>query len=185
MRSSGLLPDRFSLSSLLLACSELSYLPSGIEIHGFVLRNGLEFDPFVNVSLISFNFQCDKPHFAWALFDGTVNKNQVFWNAMISGYVQMNIFRHMLEQGIRPNEIAITCLLGACSQLSCLRIGKDIHCFTLKSNLTKDKFVNCSILDMYAKCASWTAMISGYAVHGHGNEALLLIKQMQKEGLRA
>ncbi|KAL2935460.1 hypothetical protein RDABS01_018578 [Bienertia sinuspersici] len=208
MKSSGLLPDRFSLSSLLLACSELSCLPSGKEIHGFVLRNGLECDPFVSVSLISFYFRCDKPHFAWALFDGTVNKKQVFWNAMISGYVQtvcpekaLNIFRHMLEQRLRPNEIAITSLLGACSQLSCLRIGKEIHCFTLKANLIEDKFVNCSILDMYAKCgciglsqkffdsqpkripASWTAMISGYAVHGCGNEALLLFEQMQKEGL--
>lgn len=54
---------------------------------------------------------------------------------------------------------------------------------------------------MYAKCgcielsrrffdnlteknsASWTAMISGYAVHGLGHEALLLFEQMQKLGL--
>ncbi|KNA20782.1 hypothetical protein SOVF_049240 [Spinacia oleracea] len=208
MGSSGLHPDRYSLSSLLFACSKLGFLPSGKQIHGFVLRNGIETDPFISVSLLSLYFRCGKPHFARVLFDGTVNRNRVSWNAMISGYAQngcpeqaIEIFHHMLERGIQPNEIAITSLLMACSQLSCLRLAREIHCFTLKANLTKDMFINCSILDMYAKCGcielsrrffdnqtkknlvSWTAMISGYAVHGYGNEALLLFEQMLKLGL--
>uniref|UniRef100_A0A803N386 DYW domain-containing protein n=1 Tax=Chenopodium quinoa TaxID=63459 RepID=A0A803N386_CHEQI len=207
MRSSGLHPDRFSLTSLLLACSKLRLLPSGKEIHGFVLRNGIDTDPFISVSLLSFYFRCNKPQFSRALFDGMINKIPVSWNAMISGYEQsgcpeqaLDTFHHMLKQGIRPNAIAVTSLLGACSQLSCLRLAKEIHCFTLKGNLTEDVFVNCSIIDMYAKCgciefsqrffdsmtkkisASWTAMISGYAVHGHGKEALLLFEQMRIQG---
>lgn len=208
MRSLGLHPDRFNLSSLLLACTELGLLQYGEEIHGFVLRKSLETDPFLLVSLISFYFRCDKSRFARALFDGTVNKSPVCWNAMISGYAQtgcpeqaLEIFRHMLERGIHSNKIAITSLLGAFSQLSCLRLGKEIHCFTLKANLQEDMFVSCSILDTYAKCgcielsqrffdnltektsASWTAMISGYAVHGRGIEALLLFEQMRMLGL--
>ncbi|CAO2826893.1 unnamed protein product [Amaranthus hypochondriacus] len=208
MRSSGLHPDRFTLSSLLLACSENGFLPSGREIHCFVLRNGIETDPFISVSLLSFYFRCHKPHLARVLFDRIANKNRVSWNAMISGYAQigcpeqaLNIFHRMLEQGTQPDEIAITSLIGACSQLSCLRPAKEIHCFALKANLREDLYINSSILDMYAKCGcielsrrffdslntknatSWTAMISGYAVHGRIDEALLLFEQMRTQGL--
>ncbi|KAK4851918.1 hypothetical protein QYF36_019429 [Acer negundo] len=46
MTCSGLEPDWFSISSLLLACTHLKSLQYGKEIHGFVLRNGnVRYDP--------------------------------------------------------------------------------------------------------------------------------------------
>lgn len=209
MPSLGLHPDWFSISSLLLACAKLRLLLSGKEIHGFVLRNGLEMDPFLTVLILILYFHCDKSHYARVLFDRVEYRNSVPWNAMITGYSHngspeeaLDIFRDMLLEGIRPNEIALTSMFGACSQLSCLRLGKEIHCFTLKAHLTEDAFVTCSIIDMYAKCGcielsrtffnglterdlpSWTAMISGYGVHGHGNEAVMLFEDMQRSGLK-
>ena len=59
-----------------------------------------------------------------------------------------------------------------------------------------------ALIDMYAKCGSikdarlvfdqmsekdvvsWTAMISGYSIHGHGEDALTLFYQMQHAGLK-
>ena len=209
MTYSGLAADWYSIGSLLLACARLKCLHYGKEIHGFVLRNGLEMDSFIGISLLSLYINCSKMLSARALFDRMENKILVSWNAMIAGYSQnalpdesLNLFRQMLSNGIQPYEIAITTIFGACSQLSALRLGKEIHCFTLKANLTEDVFVGCSLIDMYAKSgcieqsqrvfdslkekdeASWNVIIAGYGIHGHGNKAIELFEKMQRSGHR-
>ncbi|KAK9748177.1 hypothetical protein RND81_02G041200 [Saponaria officinalis] len=209
MKSLRLQPDLFCLNSLILACSKLRLFSSGREIHGFVLRNGLDKDSFINVSLLSLYFLCDKSHYARSLFDRIENKNLVSWNAMISGFTQtgspveaLDVFRAL--RGFQPDEITLTSLLAACSQLSCLRLGKEIHGSILRNDRSKDVFIFSSIIDMYAKCgclelsrrffdrltlterdlASWNVVISGYGYHGAGNEALVLFEQMQRTGIK-
>ncbi|KAJ0578043.1 putative tetratricopeptide-like helical domain superfamily [Helianthus annuus] len=77
---------------------------------------------------------------------------------MITGYSQkkqpleaLNLFRTMVYSGIQPYEIAVTSVLNACTQLSALRLGQSVHCYTLKKNLTRDVYINSSIIDMYSK----------------------------------
>jgi pentatricopeptide repeat protein len=59
-----------------------------------------------------------------------------------------------------------------------------------------------ALIDMYAKCGSieiarqlfdkmpkrdvvsWSAMIAGYGMHGHGEDALALFSQMQQTGMK-
>ncbi|KAK6925177.1 Pentatricopeptide repeat [Dillenia turbinata] len=159
MTESGLDPDFFSIGSLLLACSRLKCLQYIKEVHGFILRNGLEIDSFIIISLLSCYIRCGKTHLARILFNETRDKSLVLWNAMLTGYTQnglfhesLDLFHQMLSYGIQPSEIAITSIFGACTQLSALRPGREIHCFALKANLIDDKFVCCSLIDMYAKC---------------------------------
>ncbi|XP_057465241.1 pentatricopeptide repeat-containing protein At1g18485 [Actinidia eriantha] len=209
MTDSGLNPDSFSIGSLLLAFAHLKLLRHGKEIHGFVLRNVVETDSFIAISLLSLYIQCRKPFFAQVLFDRMEHKNLVSWNAMLAGYSQnelpdeaLNLFRQMVSNGTRPYEIAITSVFGACSQLSALQLGKETHCFALKAHLTEDIFVGCSMIDMYAKCGSielsrkvfdqqkekdvvlWTVIIAGYGIHGRGKEAVELFEKMQTLGLK-
>ncbi|KAJ9174123.1 hypothetical protein P3X46_017186 [Hevea brasiliensis] len=203
----GFEPDWFSIGSLLLACAHLNSLRCGQEVHGFALRNGLETDSFIGVSLLSLYIHCKKSSSARLLFDGMEDKSLVSWNAMISGYSQnglpaeaLTLFRKLLSNGIQPSDIAIMSVLGACSQLSALRLGKETHCYALKSSLTEDVFVSCSIIDMYAKSgcieesrsvfdglrdkdvASWNAIIAAYGFHGHGKEAIKLFERMENIG---
>ncbi|KAL9239439.1 hypothetical protein vseg_013761 [Gypsophila vaccaria] len=211
MKSLGLHPDLFCLNSLILACSELKLFSSGKEIHGFVLRNELDRDPFISVSLLSLYVRCDESLYARSLFDRIENKNSVSWNAMISGYSQMgspveavDAFRQMGLKQFQPDEITLTSVLAACSLLSCLRLGKELHGFILRNDRSEDMFISSSIIDMYAKCgslevsrrlfdrltlaerdlASWNVMISGYGYHGAGNEALVLFEQMKRTGIK-
>lgn len=207
MMNSGLEPDWFSIGSLLLACTHLKSLLHGKEIHGFVLRNGLETDSFIGISLLSLYMHCEKLSSARVLFDVMNNKSLVSWNAMIAGYSQnklpdesLVLFREMLSNGIQPCEISIMSVFGSCSQLSALRLGKETHCYALKASFLDDIFVGCSIIDMYAKCgcieqsqfifdrfkdkdvALWNAMIMGYGIHGYGKEAIELFENMQALG---
>jgi pentatricopeptide repeat protein len=89
----------------------------------------------------------------------------------------------------------------ACSELSSVRLGKEMHCFALKANYCEDSFLSSSVIDMYSKCGfvdearvffnrleakdavSWTAMITGYAVNGLGKEAVELYDKMRREGV--
>ncbi|KAJ6759718.1 REPEAT-CONTAINING PROTEIN putative-RELATED [Salix purpurea] len=207
MTYSGQQPDWFTISSLLLACARLKSLQYGKEIHGYVLRNGLETDCFVGTSLLSHYIHCGRASSAWVLFDRMKDKNLVSWNAMISGYSQnglpydsLALFRKSLFEGIQSHEIAIVSVFGACSQLSALRLGKEAHGYVLKALQTEDAFVGCSIIDMYAKSgcikesrkvfdglidknvASWNAIIAAHGIHGHGKEAIKLYERMKKVG---
>lgn len=89
----------------------------------------------------------------------------------------------------------------ACSQLSAVRLGKEMHSFALKADYCEDSYLSSSAIDMYAKCGfiddarvffdrlkmkdavSWTVMITGYAVNGLGKEAVDLYDEMRREGM--
>lgn len=209
LNASGLNPDWFTIGSLLLACAHLKSILHGKQIHAFAIRNGLENDSFIDNSLLSLYIRCGNSLSARALFNEMGKKNVVSWNSMISGYLQngqpneaLNLFRHMIVDGFYPSEIAIMAVLGACSHLSSLRIGKESHCFALKSKLIEDVFVGCSVIDMYAKSgciqksqivfnalknkdvASWSVLIAGYGIHGQGKQAIELYEKMQNHGLK-
>ncbi|KAD4385419.1 hypothetical protein E3N88_25587 [Mikania micrantha] len=209
MTSLGFKPDWYSIGSLLLACAELKLLQYGKETHGFVIRNRLETDLQVSNSLLSFYIQCEEPLSAKIMFDGIENKNFISWNAMITGYSQMkqpnealNLFRMMVYSGIQPYEIAVTSVINACTQLSALRLGQSVHCFTLKKNFTRDIYVSSSIIDMYSKTGCikasqsvfdqtgknhiglWTVMIAAYGIHGNGKKAMMLFYEMQNFNMK-
>ncbi|CAM0885576.1 unnamed protein product [Alopecurus aequalis] len=206
----GLKPDWFSTGSLLLACANLKHLPHCKATHGFILRNGLERDPSIRVSLLSAYIQCGRESLARVLFDHEAVQeinDEVSWNTMIAGYSQnglpdesLQLFRKMQSKHW-PSMVSVTSALMACSELSAVRLGKELHCFALKFDLCEDSFLSSSLIDMYSKCGfvdearaffdqleakdtvSWTAMITGYAVNGLGKEAVMLYDRMRNEGM--
>ncbi|KAJ0962384.1 hypothetical protein J5N97_030212 [Dioscorea zingiberensis] len=207
MLSSGFEPDWISISSLLSACTHLKDLGSGLAVHGFIQRHGLEMDPFIRISLLTLYMQCEKPLFARVIFEAMKEKDSVSWNVIIAGYAKngqmeesLDLYRRMQRDGYEPCAISTTSVLMACGQLSALRLGKEAHCFALKADFSDDMFISSSIIDMYAKCgsiehahnffeklnnkdtASWSAMITGYGIHGCGLEAVQLFNRMHREG---
>ncbi|EOY19491.1 Pentatricopeptide repeat (PPR) superfamily protein, putative [Theobroma cacao] len=142
MTNSGLGPNYFNIRILLLACSHLKSLHFGKKIHGYLLRNGLEVDPFIVISLLSLYIHCGKSATIRLLFKDMTDKSLVSWNALIVGYSQngflyqaLVLFCQMLSNGIEPNEISINNVFGACSQLSTLQLRKEAHCYAFKALL--------------------------------------------------
>eukprot|EP01018_Ginkgo_biloba_P015181 Gb_08060 [translate_table: standard] len=143
------------------------------------------------------------------VFDKMSQKDVISWNAMIAGYVQnghcdeaLKLFDQMEMEGMKPDTITITSVLPACARLAALQRGKDIHEYIIRSKLDSHVFLFNALIDMYAKCGSiqdarnvfdsmsqrdvvtWTAMIAGYGMHGHGEDALSLFHQMQEVGTK-
>ncbi|KAJ1287421.1 hypothetical protein BS78_02G008800 [Paspalum vaginatum] len=138
-------------------------------------------------------------------------RNVVTWTVMIGGYAQygdsndaLNLFSEMISKpyAVSPNAYTISCILMACAQLAALRMGKQIHAYIIRHHQYEASlyFVANCLIDMYSKCGdvdtarnvfdimpkrnevSWTSMMSGYGMHGRGNEAVDIFDKMQKAG---
>lgn len=160
-------------------------------------------------TLISGHVKCGRLDLAWKLFDEVPIKNDASWSAMITGCAEggcpskaMVLFEQMKELGVRPNLAAIVSMLSACSQLGALEQGRQVHAYIERNKIKMDSIIGAALIDMYAKCGcidkafevfdplvpkdvfSWTAMIAGLALNGHGAKALELFGQMESEGVK-
>ncbi|KAL0003972.1 hypothetical protein SO802_011533 [Lithocarpus litseifolius] len=130
------------------------------------------------------------------------------WNSMISGFSQLGkgieaikYFKRMLSAGIVPSLKSITSLLPACSDLSALQRGKEIHGHAIRTDISSDEFIATALIDMYMNCgyhdlarrnfdqfdrkpddpAFWNAMISGFGRNGENDSAFEIFDRMQEE----
>ncbi|CAL0330628.1 unnamed protein product [Lupinus luteus] len=137
-------------------------------------------------------------------------KDDVSWSTMIVCFAHngsfdeaFGFFKELLCVGIRPNEVSLTGVLSACAQAGAFEFGKILHCFIEKSGFLYIASVNNALIDTYSKCGnaamarlvfqnmpvtrsivSWTSMIAGLAMHGHGEEAIQLFHEMEEAGVR-
>lgn len=145
---------------------------------------------------------------ALKVFDIMPEQDLVSWHSMIAGCAKnglsdkaIKLFRQMQMEIVNVHSETISIVLPACGNLAALEQGKLIHGISTMRGFQSDAFVGSALIDMYAKCGSiedackvfdrmprqdmvtWTAMITGYAMHGRGKQALQLFKQMQKSGI--
>eukprot|EP01018_Ginkgo_biloba_P037444 Gb_29868 [translate_table: standard] len=209
MRVADITPDSVTMVNVLPACADLGVLQQGKCIHDYIIRCGFESDIFVGNSLIDMYAKCGSIYIARQLFDRMPQRDVVSWNAMIAGYAQngyaneaLTLFHQMLQANVTPNSIAMASVVSACANLGALEQGKWIHDYVIGNVFESDVFVANSLIDMYAKCGSikfarqlfnkmstrdvvsWNAMIAGYGMHGHAEDALELFLQMQNTGMK-
>lgn len=203
MKEEGINPTSTTLSSLLIVSSKTVNLGHGMFIHGYIIKNTVDSDIYMDCSLIDLYLKCGKPEFAKRVFNKTPKTNVVTWNVMVSGYVSvgsyfqaLDTFNEMRSFGVRPDAVTCISFLSACSQLAALQKGKEIHGYIVDSKVDSDEIVMSALLDMYAKCGavddarqifdslpnkdivSWTSMIVAYGSHGRAVEALDIFEKM-------
>ncbi|KAJ4960884.1 hypothetical protein NE237_020794 [Protea cynaroides] len=209
MLHSGLEPDEFTYGSILKACAGWQVLNYGTEIHGRIIKSGLGLDLFVGGALVDMYSKCGTMEEAEKLHDRIENQTMVSWNAIISGYSLQKqsedahkFFSRMLDMGLQPDNFTYATVLDTCANLATIGLGKQIHAQIIKQDLHTDVFISSTLVDMYSKCGnmqdsrlmfekmperdfvSWNAMISGYAQHGLGEEALKIFEKMQIENVK-
>ncbi|KAL3622111.1 hypothetical protein CASFOL_033522 [Castilleja foliolosa] len=146
-----------SLDSNVLACG---------MIHGFSIKTGLiDSQVAVVTAFVGVYGDWDMKS-AYKLFDQTPNKDVVLFSAMVSACVSngeflgaFKLLRKMILFGLQPNHITISSLLPACSELAALKLGREIHCYSIKNSLYCNIICRNSILDMYSKCGQLEAAL--------------------------
>ncbi|KDP37463.1 hypothetical protein JCGZ_08304 [Jatropha curcas] len=126
MHLEGFRPDGTSFSSVLYVVGGLKILDMGFQIHGLVIKQGLEQDNCVVSALIDI---CSK------------NGKDI---------EALEIFREMQDVGVRPNSVTIPCLLPGYGNIAALMHGKAAHCFSLKSGISSNVYGGSALIDMFA-----------------------------------
>ncbi|CAH9113693.1 unnamed protein product [Cuscuta epithymum] len=125
-------PNPVTLISSLSACSGMGALMSGKEIHGYVMRNGVDFDGFLPNALLNLYIRCGKTGPAMNLFNNNLQRAHDIsaWNIMLTGYARfgkgrpaVELFSRMVDSNIKPDEITFLSLLCACSRTGMVSEG--------------------------------------------------------------
>eukprot|EP01018_Ginkgo_biloba_P032702 Gb_11925 [translate_table: standard] len=209
MQLADVKPNSVTIVCVLPACAQLAALKQGEQIQNYIIKSEFESDISVRTALIDMYAKCGDIQIARKLFDKTLKRNVVSWNAMITGYAQngyfneaLNLFRQMHLAGVQYNRVTLLCVLPACAHLVALHKGMEIHENIVKSGFESDISVGNALIDMYANCGSieiaqklfdrmhkkdvvsWNTMIAGYSQNGHGKETWALLNQMQLAGIK-
>lgn len=206
-------PNQFCFSAAIQACSNVEHAWIGLVIFGTVIKSGyFESDVCVGCALIDLFAKgfCDL-NLAKKVFDKMPQKNSVSWTLMITRFSQISdpeiavdLFLEMVLTGFVPDKFTFSSVLSACADLEYLTFGQQLHSSVVKSGLSSDVCVGCSLVDMYAKSTadgsmkdsrkvfdrmsvhnvmSWTAIITGYVQSGGDDwEAIELYHMMMQDG---
>ncbi|GLJ21585.1 hypothetical protein SUGI_0400670 [Cryptomeria japonica] len=106
----------------------------------------------------------------------------ITWTAIISAYARndcpadaLNTFRQMR---VKPNAVTLVVVLASCADLAALRQDMYTKCGSVEyARRVFEKMVHRDVI-------SWNAIIGGYRMHGHGEEALRLFDDMRRQGVR-
>lgn len=209
MLERGIEPDNFTFPALLKAGALLRALDEGMQIHGQILKLGLHDDLYVQNSLINLYGKCKKIELSYVVFETMDQKSVSSWSAIIAANASsglwskcLTLFGDMISEGFgEPEESILVNVVCACAHLGALQLGKCAHGSLLRNISSLNVIVQTSLINMYAKCGaiqeavslfkkmpdknqlSYSAAISGLAMHGQGREALKLFSDMLREGL--
>ncbi|CAI0382064.1 unnamed protein product [Linum tenue] len=142
------------------------------------------------------------------LFSQMPVRNVVSWTVMIGGLIEdgrvdeaLKLFYLMQLQGIRPNFPSMISTLSVCGSLATLNHGREVHAQLVRSLFDCDVYVCSVLITMYMKCGDlvngkrvfdrftskdtvmWNSIITGYAQHGLGKEALQVFYDMVSSGV--
>ncbi|KAI4332349.1 hypothetical protein L6164_017266 [Bauhinia variegata] len=209
MISEGVELDQFVFSIVLKACAALRDLNMGRQIHGYSVKLGLQSEVSVGTPLVDFYVKCGRFESASLAFESISEPNDVSWSTIITGHCQNNrfdkalkTFKSLRSKGVALNSFTYTNIFQACSAVSDLISGSQIHADAIKKGLVEQLYGESSMITMYSKCGklddadqafqsidkpdtvAWTAIICAYAYHGKGSEALRLFDKMQTSGVR-
>ncbi|KAF9625396.1 hypothetical protein IFM89_022381 [Coptis chinensis] len=196
--------------SVLSACSCLRALREGKQIHSYVLKNIFNIDVFVYNALLHLYSKCGSLDSAHKLFRRMPVRNVVSWTTMMNGCSDNNrpgkalgLLKEMDSVNVQPDEVTILGVISMCAKLGTFELGEWIDNYVKKNGFEgNDICMSNALINMHAKCGnikkacqvfdqmeektllSWSTMIQGLAMHGHGVAALIRFCQMQREGFR-
>ncbi|OVA10988.1 Pentatricopeptide repeat [Macleaya cordata] len=203
MQFHGESPNSITITNLLPACARMGYLCQGKEIHAMSIHKGSVFDLFVSNALIDMYAKCGCLTLAKNIFDISL-RDEVSYNTLIMGYSQSHhssVSLHLLSEmgriGLKYDTVSFIGVLTACTNLTEINKGKEIHGFLVRNLFDSHLFIANSLLDLYTKCgrtdvarrvfdripnkdvASWNTMISGYGMEGEIDIAIDLFDAMR------
>ncbi|XP_021598933.2 pentatricopeptide repeat-containing protein At2g13600 [Manihot esculenta] len=157
----GEIPNKSTFTSLLCACASMAAsLGKGKDLHGKIIKLGIQSDVFVGTALTDMYAKSGDIESSRKVFDRMPEKNEVSWTAMIQGLAEsgfaeesLNLFEEMEKaSSIALNEFMLLSVLFACSH--CGLVDKGLRYFnsmeTIYGLKPQGKHYTC-IVDMLSR----------------------------------
>lgn len=202
--------DSGTIVSLIQGCALTADMESGKILHGCVIRRGFELNPIISTAVVDLYSKCGAIEQATFVFDRMKKRNVITWTAMLVGLAQngcagdaLKLFHHMQVEGVVANSVTLVSLVHSCAHLGSLKEGRSIHGYLIRHGSAFDIVITTALNDMYAKCGKinsaqmifsnsnihkdvilCNSMITGYGIHGHGQQAIDLYRRMKEEGIK-
>lgn len=124
-------PDEFILVSLMSACGQLGSSELAKLIESYMREGSFDMKrTHVAAALIDMNMKCGNMERATKLFQEMPQRDLVSYCSMIQGLCihgcgaqAVALFNRMLDEGVRPDDVAFTVILSACSHASLVDEG--------------------------------------------------------------
>nr|AYM00485.1 pentatricopeptide repeat protein [Salvia miltiorrhiza] len=122
--------NMFTYGSAISAAANLAHVKLGKQIHGRTIQTGHHSETEVCNVLVTLYAKCGCLDDAKRVFVEMPQKNEISWNAMITGYSQhgygrkaIELFEHMNMLELKPNHITYVGVLTACSHVGLVEEG--------------------------------------------------------------
>lgn len=141
----GFQPDSVSLSSIVTGTSSLMLAP---QVHGWVVRRGVQWDLSIANSLIVVYSNRGMPDKARWVFDNMPERDTVSWNSIISAHSKsrhaLSYYERMERDDCKPDHITFVSLLSTCAHLGLIEDGERLF------SAMKDKCMISPSMEHYA-----------------------------------
>ncbi|KAK8606688.1 hypothetical protein V6N13_052453 [Hibiscus sabdariffa] len=194
--SSEVVPNEFTLDSVIRACSRLGDLCEGRLVHGILIKYGFEFDQLIGGALIEFYSDCEAIADAKRVYDGVANPCLNASNSLIRGLISTGkiedaelIFNRLVE----ANSVSYNLMIkgyAACGRAEdSKRLFEEMSERTIVSTNTMisvysrsgeiDKALRLfEVTRGERNSVTWNSMMSGYIQNEQYKEALMLYLNM-------
>uniref|UniRef100_A0A0A0KKK4 Pentatricopeptide repeat-containing protein n=1 Tax=Cucumis sativus TaxID=3659 RepID=A0A0A0KKK4_CUCSA len=124
MSSRNVKPDKFVLTSLMLACSQLGNLDLAKWVDSYATRCSVDLrGAHVTAALIDMNAKCGNMERAMYLFEKMPKRDLISYCSVMQGLSihghgdqAVSLFERMLGEDLTPDDVAFTVILTACSR---------------------------------------------------------------------
>jgi len=199
-------PTHQTLHHLLDQSSSLSQLKL---VHAQIILHGLAAQVVTLGKLLSLCVQEGDLRYAHLLFDQISQPNKFMYNHLIRGYSNIDdpinpllLYRQMVRAGLMPNQFTFPFVFKACAAKPFYWEAVIVHAQAIKLGMGYHACVQNSILTVYVACrlipsarqvfddisdrtlVSWNSMIAGYSKIGHCHGAVMLLEEMQHQGIQ-
>ncbi|KAH6820600.1 Tetratricopeptide repeat superfamily protein [Perilla frutescens var. hirtella] len=201
--------DDVTFLSALTAASELQMLNFSQQLHSYLIRKSLDSSVILLNAVVALYSRCNSIGDSFKVFSEMQERDVVSWNTMICALIQngfddegLMLVYEMQKMGFSIDDVTITAILSAASNLRNQGIGKQTHAYLIRHGIQFNGMES-YLIDMYAKSgliqaakmvfhrncegsndpAVWNAMISASTQNGLIEESLDIFQQMLAESV--
>lgn len=166
-------PNTVTLVSMLSVCD----VDRGRQIHAFAVRNGLDKNLFLGISLIDTYSKCGDIANAEKVFEKLPDKSTVTYNMMLSWFGQhglahkaLKLFHSMQKElGTSPDSVAFLTVISACQHSGLIDEGLHLYNSMDTFGISPTPEHHCCVVDMLGR-------------HGRVDEAYELVQSLGRDG---